>query len=161
MLFFHTLGQTWSHSTRLQTTESHTHVSFPQRRTDTDAARVRRGLRQTLLYFFWAPPSRPQAAPVFLFFIFSFGKSKFVKSQKSRAAPSTASPVGTRTQMSLHDSSLTFCSDRPALLCGDPLPELASTSHLLANPHLGSGVLGLHFCLVLDISQSVCVCVCA
>lgn len=43
ILFFNTC-QTWSHSTRLQTTESHTHVSFPQRRTNTDAARVRRVL---------------------------------------------------------------------------------------------------------------------
>lgn len=43
LLFSHTF-QTWSHSTRLQTTESHTHVSFPQRRTNTDAARVGRGL---------------------------------------------------------------------------------------------------------------------
>lgn len=29
VIFSHTF-QTWSHSTRLQTTESHTHVSFPQ-----------------------------------------------------------------------------------------------------------------------------------
>lgn len=43
VIFSHTF-QTWSHSTRLQTTESHTHVSFPQRRTNTDAARVGRGL---------------------------------------------------------------------------------------------------------------------
>lgn len=35
LLFFSHTCQTWSHSTRLQTTESHTHVSFPHRRTNT------------------------------------------------------------------------------------------------------------------------------
>lgn len=72
VIFSHTC-QTWSHSTRLQTTESHTHVSFPKRRTNTDAAR---GQERVPIYFRgWilklTPPSRPKLVQ-FSFFSFFF-----------------------------------------------------------------------------------------
>lgn len=81
VIFSHTF-QTWSHSTRLQTTESHTHVSFPQRRTNTDAARVGRGLealwRHPLLILGSCPKADPSLSNPKLvqfsifFFVFLF-----------------------------------------------------------------------------------------
>lgn len=62
VIFSHTF-QTWSHSTRLQTTESHTHVSFPQRRTNTDAARVGRGLEASWRHPLLILGSCPKADP--------------------------------------------------------------------------------------------------
>lgn len=151
LLFFHTLCQTWSHSTRLQTTESHTHVSFPQKRTNTDAARV--GRRQEAL---WKPSlalnsgSCPEADtslsspcwPNFPYFF--FGKSKFVEPQKLcvpwrfvfRAAHmNPLRPSGPCCSVETHSLSfpLTFC----------PLAKIKA--------HLGKSL--AYFCLVRDIFQ--------
>lgn len=128
LLFFHTLCQTWSHSTRLQTTESHTRVFFFL--TETHRHRCSEG--RGGFSFTLNPPFHPHAGPIsyifsyFFFVCFSFfcvflakkKKVKFVRPQKSGVC------VRLHTLTSSHDPSMTSCFIM--LLCGDTLPELSS-----------------------------------
>lgn len=136
LLFFHTLFK-HGHIAPDYRLQNHIHASFPQRRTNTDAARVRRALHGNppLLILGWRLKADTSLSSPswsnFLFFLYFFevflAKSKFVQPQKSDVCVPQEDVFcqdahAYVTTWFLHD--LLFI--RPVLLCGDPLPELAS-----------------------------------
>lgn len=109
-------------------------MSFPQRRTNTDAARVRRGLHENpplLILGSWSKADPSLSSPSWSSFsIFSYFLAKVNLSNHRNHMCAPLEDIfrwDSHTDVTtwfLHDFLLLF--DRPVLLCGDPLPELAS-----------------------------------